>query len=82
MMQNLMVKDIPCGFISAEMSQKQIMTRMISQRTKLDGSTIKSGKYSQATKDKLFEATHYYESRKFYMETDLYGKKSVIFLKP
>ena len=68
MMQNLMVKDIPCGFISAEMSQKQIMTRMISQRTKLDGATIRSGKYSQATKDKLFEATHYYASRKFYID--------------
>jgi len=68
MMQNLMAKDIPCGFISAEMSQRQIMTRMITQRTKLDGSTIRSGKYSQATKDKLFEATHYYASRKFYID--------------
>ena len=68
MMQNLMEKDVPCGFISAEMSQRQIMTRMISQRTRIDGSTIRSGKYTTENKRKLFEATAYYASRKFYID--------------
>lgn len=68
MMQNLMERDIPCGFISAEMSQLQIMTRMISQRTRIDGSQIRSGKYTSEMKKKLFEATAYYASRKFYID--------------
>ncbi|MCR4734510.1 MAG: DnaB-like helicase C-terminal domain-containing protein, partial [Treponema sp.] len=68
MMQNLMEKDVPCGFISAEMSQRQIMTRMVGQRTRLDSSTIRSGKYTNEMKQKLFAATAYYASRKFYID--------------
>lgn len=68
MMQNLMEKDIPCGFISAEMSQRQIMTRMVSQRTRLDASRIRSGIYTTEMKQKLYEATAYYASRKFYID--------------
>lgn len=68
MMQNLLERDVPCGFISAEMSQRQIMTRMISQRTRIDGSTIRSGKYTEEVKRKLYEATSYYASRKFYID--------------
>ena len=68
MMQNLLERDVPVGFISAEMSQRQIMTRMISQRTKIDGSTIRSGKYTTEIKQKLYEATGYYASRKFYID--------------
>lgn len=68
MIQNLMSEDIPCGFISAEMSQHQIMTRMISQRTRLDASTIRSGKYTTQMKQELFESTAYYASRRFYID--------------
>ncbi|MCI7115216.1 MAG: hypothetical protein MSA36_08595 [Treponema porcinum] len=68
MMQNLMEKDISCGFISAEMSQRQIMTRMVSQRTRLDAFRIRSGKYTSEMKQKLYEATAYYASRKFYID--------------
>lgn len=68
MMQNLMEKDIPCGFISAEMSQRQIMTRMVSQRTRLDASRIRSGQYTTEMKQKLFEATAYYASHNFYID--------------
>lgn len=68
MMQNIIARDIPVGFISAEMSQRQIMTRMISQRTRIDGSTIRSGKYTTENRQKLYEATHYYETRKFYID--------------
>ena len=68
MMQNLMEQNIPFGFISAEMGQDQIMTRMISQRTRLDMGKIRSGQYTTEMKQKLFEATSYYASRKFYID--------------
>lgn len=68
MMQNLLKKNIPFGFVSAEMSQNQIMTRMISQRTKLDSSTIRNGPYKNEVKSKVYEANAFFSSRKFFID--------------
>ena len=68
MMQNLLKKNIPFGFVSAEMSQNQIMTRMISQRTKLDSSTIRNGLYTNEVKSKIYEANAFFSSRKFFID--------------
>lgn len=68
MMQNLLKKNIPFGFVSAEMSQNQIMTRMISQRTGLDSSTIRNGPYTSEVKSKIYEANAFFSSRKFFID--------------
>lgn len=68
MMQNLLENDIPFGFISAEMSRNQIMTRFVNQRTKIDSSTIRKGMFTTQAREKLFEATSYYASKKFYID--------------
>lgn len=68
MMQNLLEKDVSFGFISAEMSRNQIMTRFVNQRTKIDSSTIRKGMFTTQAKEKLFEATSYYASKKFYID--------------
>lgn len=68
MMQNLLKKNIPFGFISAEMSQNQIMTRMISQKTSLDSSTIRNGPYTKEVKSKIYEANAFFSSRKFFID--------------
>ena len=68
MMQNLLKKNIPFGFVSAEMSQNQIMIRMISQRTKLDSSTIRNGPYTNEVKSKIYEANAFFSSRKFFID--------------
>lgn len=68
MMQNLLENDIPFGFISAEMSRTQIMTRFVNQRTKIDSSTIRKGMFTTQAREKLFEVISYYASKKFYID--------------